>query len=145
MPCPENFALSTNVTPLSTPWRIWLDDTRDPRDHGWDVYTNVLWVKKAKDAMALIRLAVDYQAVNNDACIEFISFDHDLGEDLTGYDVAKVIESHCAYGELKINRDMWAVHSANPVGRRNIKSAMQSAEKCTLICELEKENGSDDV
>ena len=56
-----------------------------------------------------------------------ISFDHDLGTDLTGYDVAKRIEQLVAEGQITMPR--WQVHSANPVGRDNIEAAMRSAER----------------
>ena len=56
-----------------------------------------------------------------------ISFDHDLGTELTGYDAANRIEQWVAEGRIPMPR--WAVHSANPVGRRNIEAAMRSAER----------------
>jgi len=93
--------------------RVWLDDVR-PIPDGFDV-----WVKTAHEAIQLL----DSQAV------DFISFDHDLGdeENGSGYDVAKWIE------EMSFKRRMtridWAVHSANPVGRKNIEGAMRGAEK----------------
>jgi hypothetical protein len=56
-----------------------------------------------------------------------ISFDHDLGTELTGYDVAKRIEEWVMDGTIPM--PCWTVHSANPVGRRNIEAAMRSAER----------------
>ena len=56
-----------------------------------------------------------------------ISFDHDLGTKKTGYDIAVMIEK-MAYHK-KIHRIAWEVHSANPVGRDRIISAMKSAER----------------
>lgn len=44
----------------------------------------------------------------------YFSFDHDLGEEKTGYDVAKYIV------ENQIPIAAFYVHSANPVGRQNI-------------------------
>jgi len=57
--------------------------------------------------------------------IDFISFDHDLGEIMTGYDIACHIESKCYLQEMKCPR--FSVHSANPVGRRRIIIAMKKA------------------
>jgi len=57
--------------------------------------------------------------------IEAISLDHDLGQDPNGYDVAKFIEEGAFTGWLKpieIN-----IHSANPVGCRNMSMARDSA------------------
>jgi len=59
--------------------------------------------------------------------VSFISFDHDLGTDLGGHDVATEIETLVHDG--KILMPEWAVHSANPVGEAEITAAMKSAEK----------------
>ena len=45
-------------------------------------------------------------------------FDHDLGVDKTGYDVAKYIVEH------QIEIKGFKIHSANPVGRFNIRQLM---------------------
>ena len=50
--------------------------------------------------------------------IDFISFDHDLGEKKSGYDIAKyIVEEHIPIGAF-------AVHSANPVGAKNIRELL---------------------
>ena len=50
---------------------------------------------------------------------DIISFDHDLGEQKTGYDIAKyIIENH-----IKI-KDGFSIHSANPVGKFNISQLL---------------------
>lgn len=49
---------------------------------------------------------------------DIISLDHDLAEDKTGYDIAKYIVEN----QLKIGKV--AIHSANPVGRDNIKQLL---------------------
>ena len=92
--------------------RIWLDDIREMPD-GYDI-----WCKTAIDAMGLITKGY----------VKFISFDHDLGEDLlNGYDVAITIELFAHY--KLIDPIEWDVHSANPVGRRQIELTMIQAEK----------------
>lgn len=91
--------------------RVWLDDIR-LMPIGFDY-----WAKTAEEL--LVMLVYDE--------ISEISFDHDLGEGLTGYDVAKTIEEMASNGT--INPMTWNIHSANPVGRRNIEMAMKSAER----------------
>ena len=93
--------------------RIWLDDVR-PMPVGFDIH-----IKTAVDAIKLI--------TKED--VSYCSFDHDLGdeENGTGYDVANFIEE-MAYYKI-INPIQWAIHSANPVGRKNIEMAMKNAEK----------------
>ena len=48
---------------------------------------------------------------------DIISLDHDLGEDKTGYDIAKYIENQIKVGAV-------AIHSANPVGKFNINQLL---------------------
>ena len=94
--------------------RIWLDDIRDPKDYN---QTNIIWVKTAGDAIGHL---LSRQ-------VTFISFDHDLGIDLDGHDVATFIEQ-MVY-EKKIPMPKWNIHSANPVGEAEIAAAMKSAER----------------
>jgi hypothetical protein len=94
--------------------RVWLDDKRKMPD-GFDVHC---WTA--------------------DQCIEYlsrqkvslISFDHDLGGEKTGYDVARWIEEAVYGGRMSVPE--WRVHSANPVGAVNILMAMRSAERFQL-------------
>lgn len=91
--------------------RIWLDDERLPPSDKWT------WAKTAEEALEFLK---------NDR-VEELSFDHDLGEGKTGYDVAKWIEEMAASGAL--DPILWKVHSANPVGRKNITAAMKKADE----------------
>lgn len=93
--------------------KLYLDDVR-PTPEGFEIR-----VYTALEAIRRLR----------DGGVTFISFDHDLGpeENGTGYTVACWIEEQAAQG--KLGRIGWAIHSANPVGRRNIEAAMQSAER----------------
>lgn len=60
--------------------------------------------------------------------VVFISFDHDLGENQSsGYDLATFIENLVYYKLIKCPD--WDIHSANPVGRKNIAAAMNNAWK----------------
>lgn len=96
--------------------KLWLDDVRLPPD-GWD------WKVTASEAIEALKTGKYTQ----------ISFDHDLGdphglENLgTGYEVAAWIEEQAYFGQIK--RLIWKIHSANPVGRRNIEAAMINADK----------------
>jgi hypothetical protein len=89
--------------------KIWLDDVRPAPDESWITCTT------AEQAIGLINMGI----------VKHISFDHDLGEGGTGYDVAKHIEEDAVYGVLDpIGYD---IHSSNPVGRQNIWMAMNNA------------------
>ena len=104
--------------------RIWLDDVREPVGGGWT------WLKTGEEAI---------EALKNNR-VDEISFDHDLGEGITGYDVAKWIEKMASQGA--IDQIVWRVHSANPVGKKNIEAAMRSAGNFWVNVE---EDDEDDV
>ena len=93
--------------------RLWLDDLR-PMPFGYDIH-----VKTAEETIKLLEKGD----------VVYISFDHDLGEEEngTGYDVAKWIEE-AAFNKL-IPQLKWKIHSANPVGEKNIKLAMDKADE----------------
>ncbi len=60
--------------------------------------------------------------------ISEVSLDHDLGDEQPdGYFVAERIEQLAHAGTLRPLR--WAVHSANPVGRKRMIEALQSADR----------------
>jgi len=107
--------------------RIWLDDIREiPDDFN-------IWCTNCNEALALLESGQE---------IEFISFDHDLGEEepFNGNLIAKKIEQLAFQGKMR--RIGWKIHSANPVGSQNIIQTMQSAERFWDIMEgKEIENG----
>jgi len=95
--------------------RLWLDDDDNrPVPPGFDLH-----VKTAQEAIDAIASGQ----------ISEISLDHDLGppEAGTGYDVAKWIEEQAYLGAIP--KLVWSVHSANPVGAKNIRNALESAER----------------
>lgn len=61
--------------------------------------------------------------------VTVISLDHDLGENVlgNGYTVVRFIEKLVFEG--KIDCPAWEIHSANPVGRKNMVLGMISAER----------------
>lgn len=82
---------------------LYLDDIRNPKTNNFYV------VRNYQDC-------IDFLKVNKVYCL---SLDHDLGEEKTGYDVAKFIVQEGIEIE-NIN-----IHSANPVGRDNIKQLIE--------------------
>jgi hypothetical protein len=101
-------------------------------------------MNKNESIMAQIRLWVDDQrsppsefnchAKTYAEAIEYlesgevvaISLDHDLGEEKTGYDIAKWIEEKAFHGVIA--RISWSVHTANPVGAVPIVQALKNAD-----------------
>lgn len=95
---------------------LWLDDVR-PMPKGFHSHA-----KTVEEAQSFF--------LNNE--VSFISFDHDLGEGKTGYDLAKWLEDMVmTKGCLPSNSQKleWVIHSANPVGRANIEMAMRNVDK----------------
>lgn len=101
--------------------KLWLDDERNPQDaviqelFGAD--SEMVWVKTADAAIARLK----------SNAVAWISLDHDLGTTATGYDVARWIEQRAHSGEL--NRLAWTVHSANIVGARAMRRALENADR----------------
>lgn len=90
---------------------IWLDDERE---------IPVQWIKRVADDIYFVKVKNAQNLINwfkiNASKYDkiFISFDHDLGSELTGYDVAKYIV------ENGYELTGFTVHSMNPVGAKNI-------------------------
>ena len=93
--------------------KIWLDDVRDAPDDSWTI------ARTYDECVNILMFTLD--------CVSDISLDHDLGEEKTGYDIAKLIE------ELVQDYNYFPprifVHSDNPVGRANMWAAIQSINR----------------
>lgn len=91
--------------------KIWLDDIREAPE-GW---------RRARTVWEIKFILISNR-------VEEISLDHDLGENQpTGYDLIKWLEKKVmteGYSFPKIR-----VHSANPVGRKNIEAAIKRIEE----------------
>lgn len=96
--------------------KLWLDDIRNPADHG---YIGFHWVKTAEEAIATLK----------SGDVTFASLDHDLSmeatlgnwrNEVTGYEVLCWCEEN----------DCWPcdgvqVHSMNPVGRQRMLAVIE--------------------
>ena len=65
--------------------------------------------------------------IQNKGIPDFISFDHDLGIEETGYDCAKFLVEYCLDHNLTIPN--FTVHSQNPVGKENIEKLLNNFRK----------------
>lgn len=98
--------------------RVFLDDLRDPPIFDQMTGERLQWdavVRTAEEAIALVAAGK----------VTFLSFDHDLGSALSGYDVAKKAEELAHSGAIPPID--YAIHSGNPVGAENIDRAMKAA------------------
>jgi hypothetical protein len=95
--------------------KIWLDDER-PMPGNYNTH-----VKTALEAIELLK----------QGRVTAISLDHDLGEPEagSGYDVAKWIEEQAFHQKEQSPNLIVSIHTDNPVGRQNMKYAIQNAER----------------
>jgi hypothetical protein len=95
-------------------WSLYLDDERTPKTlRGWIIARSVAEAKKL---------------ISERGFPDYISFDHDLGENSpTGYDFAKWIVNSSLDGLIQLPEAFaYNVHSANPIGAQNIDSILSS-------------------
>ena len=91
---------------------IYIDDMRQP------LIPDVLWVKSYDEAIAAVRSLDEVEVIINMPITLTIDFDHDLGEEKTGYDFAKWLIEQSYLGKFRI-------HSMNPVGANNIRQLLK--------------------
>lgn len=97
-------------------FKVWVDDERSmPEDYN-------AWVKSLEDWWDL-RRRLDMMGLE----IDFVSFDHDLGNGGDAHDIAKEIEQDAYWGDIEPFE--WKVHSANPVGAKKIRQALENADR----------------
>lgn len=89
--------------------KIFLDDVRQRPDDTFIVLRNFDEFKEFIDLYGIPK---------------FISFDHDLGAEKSGYDCAKYLVNYCLNKEYKL--PLFKVHSQNPVGRENIEKLLNN-------------------
>lgn len=98
--------------------KLYLDDIREPKHQGYTIVRN-------------FEEAVEF--VEQNGIPSYISFDHDLGCDesgfelKSGYDFAKWLIECDLNDVYKFPKDFeFNVHSANPIGKTNIESVLLS-------------------
>ena len=99
---------------------LWVDDARNPLENDWLNFSPigrncfVIWAQTYQEAIQF--LEKDWP--------DAICLDHDLGEEESGYDIAKYIVNRCIDEGKKL--PLFASQSANPVGRENILSLFKN-------------------
>ena len=129
--------------------KLFLDDVRSPKDAiGFvpDKHNKFYW-ENDWDVVRNYDEFVQYLEVNG--APEFVSFDHDLGDtamdeyfrnvatkgtldydnikEKTGFDCAKFLVEYCMDENQPLPE--YLVHSANPVGKKNIELFLENAKK----------------
>ena len=98
---------------------IWIDDERPIPHHFYDTYNeeNNFYILRASNYKAATGWLENIHTFTPDAEV-IVCFDHDLGEEKTGYDIAKFIV------ENKIKISAYDIQSMNPIGRLNISELL---------------------
>lgn len=92
---------------------LWVDDARNPLEDDWLNFSPigqnclVIWAQSYQEAIDFLEKEWP----------DAICLDHDLGEEKSGYDIAKYIVNRCIDDGRKL--PLFASQSANPVGREN--------------------------
>lgn len=98
---------------------LYIDDIRNPFDDikikTMDLSKyDLVWIKSYDEVIQFLQTEWP----------DIIDFDHDLGTEQTGYDIAKYIVNTCLDKNYKLPE--FYCHSANPCGKENILSLLQN-------------------
>lgn len=100
-------------------YRMFLDDVRHP---SW-VYPG----EDVQDWMVCRSVAEALSVIHDLGCPEWISFDHDLGDQVpTGYDLAQWLVQQDLDTQFMSEEFSYDCHSANPVGAANIRNLLDN-------------------
>lgn len=111
---------------------LWVDDARNPLENDWLNFSpigrncKVIWAQSYQEAIDFLEKEWP----------DAICLDHDLGEEKSGYDIAKYIVDRCIDEGKKLPE--FASQSANPVGRENIITLLSNYKRHELLDHIQK-------
>lgn len=111
---------------------LWVDDARNPMEDDWMNFSpigrncKVIWTQSYQEAIDFLEKEWP----------DAICLDHDLGEEKSGYDIAKYIVDRCIDEDKKLPE--FASQSANPVGRENIITLLSNYKRHELLDHIQK-------
>ena len=111
---------------------LWVDDARNPMEDDWMNFSpigrncKVIWAQSYQEAIDFLEKEWP----------DAICLDHDLGEEKSGYDIAKYIVDRCIDEGIKLPE--FASQSANPVGRENIITLLSNYKRHELLDHIQK-------
>lgn len=111
---------------------LWVDDARNPLEDDWLNFSPigqnclVIWAQSYQEAIDFLEKEWP----------DAICLDHDLGEEKSGYDIAKYIVDRCIDEGKKLPE--FASQSANPVGRENIITLLSNYKRHELLDHIQK-------
>ena len=107
---------------------LFLDDCRNPSDCAkYMQLRNIDTTIYLKNWVIVRSYAKFVDWIEQYGLPEVISFDHDLGSDLSGMDCAKWLINYCLDNCKSL--PLYAVHSANPPGAANIEGLFRAFQK----------------
>lgn len=99
------------------PVKLWLDDIRDPAQHGCIGW---VWAKTADEAIAWLATG-RVQRASLDHDLDMLATLGDTPRERTGYDVVCWMEQHGVYPPGGVT-----VHSLNPSGKQRMENALSA-------------------
>jgi len=120
--------------------KLFLDDIRNPKD-GIGLVPSIMNKFYFENDWNVVRSYDEFiDFIKTNGVPKFISFDHDLSDEhynnnilsdsyveKTGFECAKWLVDFCLDNTKQLPEFM--VHSANPVGKKNIESYLKNAQK----------------
>lgn len=118
---------------------IWIDDMRNPFTPEWNPIImkyigdsekepTIAWLKSYEEFDSWMTVAMEDPVALFPA---LVCFDHDLGEEKTGLDCAKLLVDICMNNNMPLPE--FECHSSNPGGRDNIISYLNTYLKSLNI------------
>jgi hypothetical protein len=120
--------------------KLFLDDIRSPKDAIGLVPSHMNQFYWANDWRVVRSHDEFVDCIEKNGVPDFVSFDHDLADEhykdlegnheKTGYESAKWLVDYCV--DNAVGLPEYQVHSANPVGKKNIEGYLENAKKHIL-------------
>ena len=111
---------------------IWIDDMRNPFTPEWNsIITKTLGDSEKEPTIVWLKTYGEFKDWMSVAMIDpvalfpsLVCFDHDLGEEKTGLDCAKILVEFCMDNNMQLPK--FECHSTNSAGRENIISYLNT-------------------
>ncbi len=104
---------------------LWLDDVRNPFSADWVLQYAPEFAYESDTKIEWVKTPIEFKEwITKNGIPHTVAFDHDLGEDESGYDCAKWLVDYCIDNNVMLPQ--WTIQSANPVGKDNINGLMNN-------------------
>lgn len=106
-------------------YNLFLDDERWPKQKYVEDQHKETFGKTIYEWLVVRNYKDFCEAIDIYGIPEYLSLDHDLGEDSTGFNCVVYLINYCLDNELQLTSKV-CYHSANPIGVENMKGLITS-------------------